>query len=223
MNARKRRYAPKKRPKQARSRVTVDSIVEAAARIMSESGPERLNTNRIAQRAGVAVASVYQYFPNKDSIVNTLLEKELADELAEFTARSAELEGRPLGDVVRVAIRSVIDVHAKRPGLVRSMLQSAVRLGTADAHAGARQAVIDLVVETMRSRQDELRSPTHLEVKGFLVVHAVEATIHAAALERPAFLADPAFAEQLVELVERFLLDVRPEMRLRRRARPLRR
>jgi AcrR family transcriptional regulator len=73
---RRRNHAPKKLPKQARSKMTFGSILEAAAQILSTDGADRLNTNRIAERAGVPVASLYQYFPNKDAIINALFEME---------------------------------------------------------------------------------------------------------------------------------------------------
>ena len=59
----------------------------------------------------------------------------------------------------------------------------------------------------MRRRRGELRSPKNLEIKAFIVVHAIESVIHDAAKERPDYLTDPAFAEELVELVDRFLLE----------------
>jgi AcrR family transcriptional regulator len=205
--SRKKKYDPKKRPKQDRSRVTVESILEAAARILSEGGGlDRLNTNRIAERAGVAVASVYQYFPNKDSIVNALFERELAAEFAELTTRTAELEGRSLDEVIRRSVESTVAVHAKRPGLVASILESMARLGTAGPHVLARSAVIDVVARAMTERGAELRPSEHVEMKAFLVVHAVESVIHAAASERPSYLEDPAFRAELIDLVSRFLL-----------------
>ena len=63
---------PRKVPSQERSRFTVDAILEAAAYILVRDGYARLTTNRIADRAGVNVASIYQYFPGKDAIVAEL-------------------------------------------------------------------------------------------------------------------------------------------------------
>jgi AcrR family transcriptional regulator len=60
---------PRKSARQTRSRNTVDCIVEAAARILEQSGTAHYTTNSVAERAGVSVGSLYQYFPNKDSIV----------------------------------------------------------------------------------------------------------------------------------------------------------
>jgi AcrR family transcriptional regulator len=200
-------HAPKKRPQQTRSRLTFEAILEAATRILSEDGHARFNTNRIAQRAGVAVASLYQYFPNKEAIVNALFQQELSEERREFATRSVELKDHPVQEAIRVGVRSTIGVHARRPKLVKSILEAIPVVGGAEAHARARQQVVDLVRSTMHERREEIRSPKNLDMKAFIVVHAVESVIHGAAGEHPAYLEDPAFAEQLIELVERFLLD----------------
>jgi AcrR family transcriptional regulator len=56
-------------PRQARARMTVDSILEAAAQVLERAGPDGFNTNAVAERAGVSVGTLYQYFPDKDAIL----------------------------------------------------------------------------------------------------------------------------------------------------------
>ena len=200
-------HEPKKQPQQERSRATVDYILEAAAQILSQDGAYRLSTNRIAKKAGVAVASLYQYFPNKEAIVNALFEMQLSEERREFTTRSAGLNDEPVREAIRVGIQSTIDLHARKPKLVRSILQSIPILGGAEALIRARQQVVEWVTDTMRRRRGELRSSKNLEMRAFLVVHAIEGVIHDAASERPEYLTDPVFADELIEMVDRFLLD----------------
>lgn len=74
--------APRKRPRQGRSRETVRAIREACGRLLAESAPDALTTQRIAEVAGVNIASLYQYFPNKDAVLADYLEHE-AVQLAE--------------------------------------------------------------------------------------------------------------------------------------------
>jgi len=69
---------PRKRPEQPRSQATFDTIVEGAARILEERGFEGYNTNAIAERAGVSVGSIYQYFPDKDAITAAVIRREAA-------------------------------------------------------------------------------------------------------------------------------------------------
>jgi AcrR family transcriptional regulator len=185
--------------------MTVGSILEAATQLLTQDGVERLSTNRIAERAGVAVASLYQYFPNKQAILGALSEKELSEERAELTARSAELADRPLREVIRVAVRSTIGIHARRPRLVKSLLESVPVLG-AEAHVRARAHVVSMVADALRARSDEVREAPDADMRAFVVVQAVEAAIHAAAAERPTYLDDPAFEDELTALVERYLV-----------------
>lgn len=59
----------RKQPMQERSRNLVDSVLDAAMSIAEESGLAKFNTNAVAERAGVEISSIYQYFPNKESIL----------------------------------------------------------------------------------------------------------------------------------------------------------
>ncbi|HLK88295.1 MAG TPA: TetR family transcriptional regulator [Polyangia bacterium] len=61
--------APRKTPKQARSARLVEAILQAAVRVLERDGAAAFTTIRVAERAGVSVGSLYQYFPNKESIL----------------------------------------------------------------------------------------------------------------------------------------------------------
>lgn len=66
----------RKQPRQARSQVTFEAILAAAARILARESLAGFNTNRVAEVAGVSVGSLYQYFPNKAALVAALIERE---------------------------------------------------------------------------------------------------------------------------------------------------
>src|ERR1041384_3846674 len=68
------RTTPRKRPRQDRSRATVDTILEATARVLVKRGFDGLTTNLVADAAGVSIGSLYQYFPNKAALVGALIE-----------------------------------------------------------------------------------------------------------------------------------------------------
>lgn len=67
----------RKKPLQARSRVTVDAIFEATIQLLLQYGRELLTTTMVAERAGVSVGTLYQYFPNKDALLYGLLQRHL--------------------------------------------------------------------------------------------------------------------------------------------------
>jgi AcrR family transcriptional regulator len=73
---RKPRRTQQRRPLQQRSQDTVEAIVAATAHMLGRDGPARVTTNRVAERAGVSIGSLYQHFPNKEALA--LLVRSLA-------------------------------------------------------------------------------------------------------------------------------------------------
>ncbi|PWR22432.1 TetR/AcrR family transcriptional regulator [Zavarzinia compransoris] len=108
--------AMKKRPTQGRSQATVTAVVDAAAQLLAEQGYARLTTNHIAERAGVSIGSIYQYFPGKEAIVALVVEQVVDGVLADF---GRGLLGGPVDDghLARV-IYEAID---RRAGLIRTL------------------------------------------------------------------------------------------------------
>jgi AcrR family transcriptional regulator len=81
----------RRKPKQARSQATYDSILEAAEQMLQREGPDGLNTNRIAERAGVSIGTLYQYFPDKAAILLAMAQRSLARPDAGFMAQQKTL------------------------------------------------------------------------------------------------------------------------------------
>ncbi|HUZ93903.1 MAG TPA: TetR/AcrR family transcriptional regulator [Edaphobacter sp.] len=77
---------PRKLPVQARSTASVDAILEATIQVLLGVGKERLTTTRVAMRAGVSVGTLYQYFPNKSSLLQAALRRHM-DEVMEAVER----------------------------------------------------------------------------------------------------------------------------------------
>lgn len=80
---------PRKVPVQARSTASVDAILEATIQVLLSVGKERLTTTRVAERAGVSVGTLYQYFPNKSALLQAALKRHL-DEVTEAVERVCE-------------------------------------------------------------------------------------------------------------------------------------
>ena len=115
--------APRKAPAQRRSRVMVEALVEAAARILEDAGPAGFNTNAVAARAGVSVGSLYQYFPGKAALVAELSRRGAEALLAGIEAAVEAGPGGSLeADVGRLA-RAAIAWQCERPVLERALDQ----------------------------------------------------------------------------------------------------
>ncbi len=115
-NPSKPRSTQRKAPKQARSQATVDAIIEAAARILEERGHEGFSTNAVAEKAGVSVGSLYQYFPRKDALIGALILRE-----TRALVESAEASvGKPTGEAaVSALIGPCVEQQLRRPALAR--------------------------------------------------------------------------------------------------------
>ena len=70
-------FEPRKTPVQTRAAVTVEAISEATIQVLLSHGGDRLTTTRVAERAGVSVGTLYQYYPNKKSLLFAVLEDHL--------------------------------------------------------------------------------------------------------------------------------------------------
>ena len=110
----------RKRPKQARSTELVAAILEAAAQVLAKEGAPRFTTARVAERAGVSVGSVYQYFPNKAAILFRLQSDEWRGTSELLRVILEDVQRPPLERlraVVQAFVRSECDEAAMRVAL----------------------------------------------------------------------------------------------------------
>lgn len=116
----------RKQPRQARSRNTMASILEAAAQVFELRGYACTTTDAIAVRAGVSIGSLYQYFPSKDGLLVGLAEQHLA-EVAAALGRVLTLLARvpPLERVTEVVVHEVFALHARTPRLHQVLVEEA--------------------------------------------------------------------------------------------------
>lgn len=119
---------PRKQPRQSRSIATVDRIVDAAGRILLESGYERTTTHRIAHEAGVSPGSVYQYFADKDSILHTAVDR-LVRSLGEHLAAVATESVNRGDDALRTMVEATLTAAEQNRELTRFVLTELPHLG----------------------------------------------------------------------------------------------
>src|SRR5688572_21841585 len=113
--ARRSKLLPRKLPRQERSQATVEAILEAATHILVRDGYAGLTTNRIAERAGVNVASLYQYFPGKEAIVAELRKRHVAGQREAARRALAQRTDRGLEGTIRAMVSIGTAVHAVAP------------------------------------------------------------------------------------------------------------
>jgi AcrR family transcriptional regulator len=170
-----------KRPKrgvrqarQARAQSTVKAILEAGARILAEGGWPAFNTNAVAARAGVSIGSLYEYFENKQALVDAIADGHLAQGealLAEGAARLGAIT--QTAELITALVEGAVMLHAHGPRLHRALssevpLSSEVR----DRAERLRLGLTELVAQWLTSRVAEPR------IAAQLLVDTTDAVVH---------------------------------------------
>src|SRR5687768_9530655 len=119
---------PRKCPRQARSAVTVEAIFEATIQVLLSAGSTRLNTTRVAERAGVSVGTLYQYFPNKQALLVAVLERYLAKLMDTLEAACIEHRGTTAEAMTDAAVKAYLQVKAEQAEASRALYRIAIEL-----------------------------------------------------------------------------------------------
>jgi AcrR family transcriptional regulator len=112
---------PRKIPRQARAEATVGAIFEAAIQVLLAEGERRLTTTRVAERAGVSVGTMYQYFPHKQALLYAVLESHLAHVAAAVEAACERHRGRPIAEMADILVGAFLGAKAGRLDLTQAL------------------------------------------------------------------------------------------------------
>lgn len=191
----------RREPKQARARATVEAILTATAHILERDGPDGATTNAIAQRAGVSIGSVYQYFGSREALFEELTRRHVAQMQAVLAQALTELLRAPLEQAIQRLMAALITAHRINPRLDHALQRMApISTWLLDEFEllGASMAAAAL-----RSRADlDLDDPDRV---GWLLVTAVGGVIRASLRQRPEVISDPALERDLADLVLGYL------------------
>ncbi len=181
----------RKQPQQARSADLVAAILEAATQVLASEGAQRFTTARVAEKAGVSVGSLYQYFPNKASILFRLQSeewKQTTDMLSTILGDVSQPPFARLRNLVHAFIRSECEeaemrvalndaaplyrdapeaqeARASGASIFRAFLQEVLPTAT----KGTRAVMTDLITTTLSTvGKDFSESPrTPAQIKGY--------------------------------------------------------
>lgn len=113
-----------RKPKQERAQFTYEAIVEASARVLARQGWAKCSTNRIAQVAGVSIGTLYEYFSNKEAILEVLLDRHISageSLMAESLSTMGNPLEMPLAEIIRLLVDGYISLHEQDPALHRRL------------------------------------------------------------------------------------------------------
>ncbi|MEN9801961.1 MAG: hypothetical protein RLZ37_1086 [Actinomycetota bacterium] len=175
--------SPRKSPRQERSRLTVERILDAAARIFHEQGYAGSTTNDIADEAAVSVGSLYQYFPNKDALLVALTKRHIES----TTAGLADLlDGLASDSGFDRIVRSVVDFLVEQHDLDELhllVMHQAPRTHEINVELErAKSQLVDLTSHLLESRVADHRQRA---LKARMVVATIDASVHDVILRQP--------------------------------------
>ncbi|MEY2891426.1 MAG: hypothetical protein RJA98_1334 [Pseudomonadota bacterium] len=147
-------FQPRRSPRQARSGTTVEAIFEATIQVLLKEGLARLTTIRVAERAGVSVGTLYQYFPNKQALQYAILVRHF-DELAVAVEGVRDAAAvRPLAQLADDVARAYIQVKTARPDLTQALYRVAAALQQNKLTTGAHERLNVALRDTLTRASD---------------------------------------------------------------------
>lgn len=123
------RLQPRKTPVQARSAHTVEAIHTACIQVLIDGGLERLSTTRVAARAGVSVGSLYQYYPNTQSLLAAVLENHLLHVVEAVEAACLGAKHKPVADMAETLVCAFIQAKFEQPDVSKALYAVASDVG----------------------------------------------------------------------------------------------
>jgi AcrR family transcriptional regulator len=180
---------PRKSASQARSRATVEALVEATARILVREGFDKASTNRIAEVAGASVGSLYQYFPGKEALVAAVIERHRREVMQTVRGEMAEVFAQPPETAVRKLVAVAVKGHRVDPKLHRVLAEQIPRVGPIETLETFDRENYALFRAYLERHRDEI-GVEDLELASFVCVTAIEALTHNAVLHYPKVFTD---------------------------------
>lgn len=196
--------SPKKRPSTARGDQTYRAVVSATARLLERDGYEALTTNHVAERAGVGVASVYEFFPGKHALVAAVVEQMVESVIAELAVglEQAFTQG---DDPITEWIHAMFGAVAKRKRLFTVLVQEVPFLWQVPAVLSARGRLHGLALRARALRPAAIASP-HAEAMTHLVPIMVANAVVDSVIRPPRGIEPEALELAVIAAVKRLVV-----------------
>jgi AcrR family transcriptional regulator len=180
-------------PRQARATETVEAILEAATQILEAGGLAAFTTNAVAERAGVSIGTLYQYFTDKNELLRAIAQRELRTTLANVARVLADDSGTP-EQRVRGVVRAIVNAFHGRLRARRAVVQAVI------SQTGG-QAFYAPVAAFIAANRLAIIEPHQT----FVLSRAFLGAIRAAVLEDPSLLKSRSFEDEIVRLILAYL------------------
>jgi AcrR family transcriptional regulator len=185
--------------------MTVDAILTATAQILTQEGYDTASTNRIADRAGVSIGSLYQYFPNKEALVAALIERHVSEMVEIVESKLKDFFDAPLEVMLYETVKACIAAHAANPTLHRVLEEQVPRIGKLKQIESAEEQIKELLRAYLQKNQHQIQ-PQNLDLTVFILGCTVESLTHAAVIEQPQLLHNGQLDREITNLLLSYLM-----------------
>lgn len=145
---------PRKTPRQARSTATINAIFDATIQVLLKDGAARLTTTRVAERAGVSVGTMYQYFPHKQALLHAILKRHLDGILVAIEAAADRHHGSKLAVISDALIAAYLEAKTANLKTTRALYRIAPELDLAALQKDNSARVSRIVSAALASASD---------------------------------------------------------------------
>ncbi|HQR90961.1 MAG: TetR family transcriptional regulator [Caulobacter sp. 12-67-6] len=183
-------------PRQARAEATVEAIFDATFQLLEAGGLERLTTNHIAQRAGVSIGTLYQYFGGKQEILAAMAQRRA--EVARGRIAETVIAAPQVGSV-RPIVQALMATFEGSPETRKALLDALFDRGGDAVMLHHHQAFLAAIAGKAQLNLD--LSPEQL----FVLTHAVASLLRAVAAEPDLNLSPTVLEDEFVLLMESYL------------------
>ncbi|EFQ81934.1 transcriptional regulator, TetR family [Aeromicrobium marinum DSM 15272] len=184
----------RKAPQQERSRLMVEKILTAGREVLLRDGYDAASTNKVAKQAGISPGSLYQYFADKDAVVDAVVAK-YADELSDRVAASlTDQLGGPDDSLIHATLHALLDALEENEAFLRVFVDELPRTRNHERLAGVEQRVSDLMAAYLAARRGDVRDVPPSRA-AWIVVRAIEQLTVRYVLDRPPMSRDELVAE----------------------------
>jgi AcrR family transcriptional regulator len=200
----RRDFTPKKRPSQARSRQTVDALVDACTWLLPRRGYIKTTTNHIAERAGVNIASLYEYFPGKDAIIAQVAERLVERVLARLQQELPGVLATGESTAARLWIELIYDTVAREKVLVAVFLYQVPYTYQLEPVRSLAPRLLEFSLQ-VQQRAGGLVRPDFSAASLHLLINLVSSTIFQLVLNPPEDVPASALLDELVRRMEEWV------------------
>ncbi len=200
----KKNVSPRKEPKQDRSKELVSAVLKATKLIMLDTGTKSVTTAKVAKKAGVSVGSLYQYFPNKESLISLVIEDHFEKMKINLMNEMNHLEGESLKSKLHSIVSRLIEVHLEDKDILIALEDYSGELGLKVSERERQDSWIVFVQKILREHDHEIRNINY-EVAAFMITYSIDNLIHEAIYRDASFIKGNELGDEIFNMVYNYL------------------